>query len=114
MSDLGAVVMVPPSQSQGGTMTTSAPAPDRIPNEGSPPRQEAEPAGIPPGARSALLRGPMLPAAPPRIPRSARLVRPQIAPGASRFRSQSDSPTTADIRPVPGRRTFLMLSDKAA
>src|SRR5262249_39358693 len=66
----------------------------------------------PPGARVALLRSPILPAAPPRIATSPRAVQPRITPGASPSSGTSDTPRTPDVSNAPKLRTFLLCCDR--
>src|SRR5215469_18927320 len=65
----------------------------------------------PPGARVALLRSPILPAARPRIAERGRGVQPQITPGGGPSRARGDSLMTADIPTLANQRTFLSWSD---
>jgi len=68
----------------------------------------------PPGARAALLRGPILLTARGRIPPGGGGVQPKRIPGGRGCGGGGDRSVTADLATVANMRTFLLLSDTAA
>src|SRR5262249_32765228 len=66
----------------------------------------------PSGARGALLRSPILPAARRRGAARAHDRPPRVTPGAGPSNERSDTPRTADISTGPKMRTFLLVPDR--